>query len=77
MEDVTNMDEKSKMMKRVSNSELRTTHKIMMAMKYIPKKYFLIHRISSRPLQIYELLENKKKQRLKQIRTVWGRIPNL
>jgi hypothetical protein len=43
MEDVTSMDEKSKMMKRVSNSELRTTQKIMMAMKYIPKKYFLIH----------------------------------
>jgi len=42
MEDVTSMDEKSKMMKRVSTPELRTTQKMMMAMKYIPKKYFLI-----------------------------------
>jgi hypothetical protein len=77
MEDIISMDEHSKMMKRVSNSELSTTQKIMMAMKYIPKKYFLMHRISSWPLQIYELLENKKKQRLKQIRTVWGRTTNL
>jgi len=72
MEDVTSMDEKSKMMKRMSTPELWATQKMMMAMKYIPKKYFLIQRISSWPLQIYELLENKKKLRLKQIRTVWG-----
>jgi hypothetical protein len=52
MEDVTSMDEKSKMMKTVSTPELRTTQKIMMVMKYIPKKYFLIQRISSWPLQI-------------------------
>jgi hypothetical protein len=52
MEEGTSMDEKkSKMMKRAGTPELSTTQK-MMAMKYISKKYFLIHRISSWPLQI-------------------------
>jgi len=61
MEDITSIDEKRKIMKRMNTPEMWTTHKIMMVMKYIPKKYFLIQRISSWPLQIYELLENKKK----------------
>jgi hypothetical protein len=51
---------KMKEKKKVSSPELRTTQKVVMALKYHPEKYLLIQTVSSRPQQTEELLGNEK-----------------